>query len=128
MSETHKLKMIRYYQDFINHLKTRDFKYGYRCFQNLKMIRYYQDFINHLKTRDFKYGYRCFQNQDEIFYHLENKKILSRFMIIEYEDQIHIIDGVGERSISICVTVTFEDKTNHQNEFGKKLFGYSHGK
>ncbi len=65
----------------------------------LNMIRYYQDFVNPPKMRDYKYGYQRFQN-----------RMLSGFMINEYEDQMHVAYGVGERSISNCVTVIFEDK------------------
>ncbi len=43
-------------------------------------------------------------------------------MVSEYEDQINITYSVGERSISSYVTGTFEDKINHQNQYGVHFY------
>ncbi len=41
-----------------------------------------------------------------------NKQIFSGFMVHEYEDQINTVYGDGEKSVSSCITVNFEDNTN----------------
>ncbi len=46
------------------------------------------------------------------------QKILSGFILREYDDQIHIAHGVGERSNLNCILVTFKDKINYQMECG----------
>ncbi len=40
----------------------------------------------------------------------------------DYDNQIHIVCGVGERSILNCILVTFEDKINYQMECGVNFY------
>ncbi len=82
----------------------------------LNMIRYFQDVIKPPERRDYKNGFRSFQNQDGVIYHLDNKKVLSGFILRDYDNQIHVAYRVGERSILNCILVTFEDKSNCQME------------
>ncbi len=40
----------------------------------------------------------------------------------EYDDQIHVTYGVGERSILNCILATFKDKINFQMECGVNFY------
>ncbi len=88
----------------------------------LNIIRYYQDILNPSERRDYKYGFGSFQNCNEIICCLDNKKVLSGFMLRVYYDQIHIAYGVGERSILNFILVTFEDKITYQMECGVNFY------
>ncbi len=85
----------------------------------LNMIRYYQDISNPLERRDYKCGLHCFLNQGKV---IRKQKKLSVFMLREFDDQIHIAYGVGERSILICILVTFKDKIYYQMECGVHFY------
>ena len=88
----------------------------------LNMIRYYKDIINPSEKREYKYGFRSFQNRNDVIYRLENKKVLSGFMLRDYDDQIHFAYNVGQRSILNLISVTFEDKINFQMECGVNFY------
>ncbi len=88
----------------------------------LNIIRYYQDILNPSERRDYNYGFQSFQNCNEIIYQLDNKKVLSGFMLRDNDDQIHIEYGVGDRSMLNFILVTFEDKINYQTKFGVNFY------
>ncbi len=88
----------------------------------LNMIRYDRDIINPSEKREYKYGFCSFQNRNDITYCLENKKVLSGFMLRDYEHQIHFPYNVGQRSILNFISVTFEDKINYQTECGVSFY------
>ncbi len=83
----------------------------------MNLIGYYHDDVNPPEMKDYNYSHCFFQNRSEIIYCVENI-FLYGFMISQYDDKILIAYGVGKKSISSCATVTFKDKTNHQNKFG----------
>ncbi len=72
------------------------------------MIRYYQEVVNPPDK-----GIYTFSNLSKLMLCLEAKQILLGlgFMFKKYEDQILVAYGVGKRSFSSCITVTFKDKT-----------------
>ncbi len=88
----------------------------------LNMIRYYKDIINPPQNRQYKYGFRSFQNRNDTISCLENGKVLSGFMLKDYDDQIHFVYNSGQRTILNFILVTFEDKINFQMECGVNFY------